>query len=230
MDHERLELRQMIRRQLHHKVASLTHEQGAAKNQAVHDRKENARKVEGKHDCPCLRSEECSRKQRIHRKASAAAHERYKENRKETFTLGFEHTRTHNARHPATKANHHRHKCTARESEESHKAVRDKSGTSHVTRVFQERKAEEHEEDDRNESRDRLDTGTDTIGENCRHKARSVEHIREQIAKAIHKDSAKEHVKEINESRTDRHCNPEDQVHDQEENRERSPAVQKHGI
>ena len=230
MDHERLELRQVIRRQLHDKVASLTHKQGAAKNQAVHDRKEYTREVEGKHHRPCLRSKECSCKQRIHREASAAAHERHEENREESFTLGFEHARAHNARHAATKANHHRHECTTRESEESHKAVCHKSGTCHVTRVFQERKAKEHEEDDRNERRHRLDTGTDTIGEDCRHKARRMEHIREQVAKAIHKDSAKQHVKEINESRTDRHCNPEDQVHDQEENRERSPTVQKHGV
>ena len=230
MDHERLELRQMIRRQLHHKVASLTHKQGAAKNQAVHDRKENAREVEGKHDRPCLRSKECSCKQRIHREASAAAHERHEENREESFTLGFKHARAHNARHATTKANHHRHECTARKSEESHKAVRDKSRTCHVTRVFQERKAEEHEEDDRDERRDSLDTGTDTIGEDCRHKARRMEHIREQVAKAIHKDSAKQHVKEINERRTDRDGHPEDQVHHQEENRERSPTVQKHGV
>ena len=220
----------MIRRQLHDKVASLTHKQGAAKNQAVHDRKEYTREVEGKHYRPCLRSEERCRKQRIHREASAAAHERHKENREETFTLGFEHARAHNARHAATKANHHRHKRTARESEESHKAICNKRRASHVARVFQERKAEEHEEDDRDECRNRLDTGTDTIGEDCRHKARRMEHIRKQVAKAIHKDSAKQHVKEINESRTDRHCNPEDQVHDQEENRERSPTVQKHGV
>ena len=230
MDHERLELRQVIRRQLHHKVAGLTHEQGAAKNQAIDDCKENARKVEGKHHRPGLRSEECSRKQRIHRKASAAAHERHKENREETFTLGFEHARTHNARHAATKADHHRHKRTTRQTEESHKAVRDKRRTRHVARVFQERKAKEHEENDRDERRNRLDTGTHTVCQNCGHKARRMQHIREHVAKAIHENGTKQHVKEINERATDCHGNPEHQIHRQEENRERSPAIQEHRI
>ena len=220
----------MIRRKFHHKVRGLALEQGLLQEEAVGNGEQHASEVKQEHDRARHFAKECRREQRIHREASAAAHERHQENGKEAFTLGFQHARAHNARHAATEAHHHRHEGTTREPEESHEAVRDESRAGHVTRVFEERKAQEHEEDDRNEGRNRLDTGTDTVSENGRHKARRMENIRKHVAEAIHENRTEQSVKEINECRTNRHRNPEHQIHDDQENRECSPTVQKYGV
>ena len=230
MDHQGLELGQVIRRKFHHKVRGLPLEKRLLQEQAVSDSEQHAGKVKQEHNRARHLAEECRRKQRIHREACAAAHERHQENGEEAFTLGFQHAGAHNARHAATEAHHHRHEGTTREPEETHEAVRNESRAGHVTRVFQERKAQEHEEDDRDEGRNRLNTGTDTVGENGRDKGGAAEYIAQQVAEAIHENRTEQHVKEINERRTDRHRNPEHQIHDDQENRESRPAVQKNGI
>ena len=209
VNHQGLELGQVIRRKFHHKVRSLALEKRPLQEQTVSDGEQHTGEVKQEHHRARHLAEECRRKQCIHREACAAAHERHQEDGEEAFTLGFQHAGAHNGRHAATEAHHHRHEGTTGEPEESHETVCNESRAGHVTRVFEERKAQEHEEDDRDECRNRLDTGTDTVGENCRDKGGAAEYIAQQVAKAIHENRTEQHVKEINERRTDRHRNPE---------------------
>ena len=151
MNHQGLELGQMIRRKFHHKVAGLALEKRPLQEQTVSDGEQHTGEVKQEHHRARHLAEECRRKQCIHREACAAAHERYQEDGEEAFTLGFQHAGAHNGRHAATEAHHHRHEGTTGEPEETHESVCNESRAGHVTRVFQERKAQEHKEDDRNE-------------------------------------------------------------------------------
>ena len=196
-----------------------------AQEQAVNQRNHDARQVNSEHERSRTFSEERRTEQRIYRKACAATHERHQKQSQEALALVFERARTHERRHRAAETHNHRHESLARKPEETHEAICHKSRTRHVAGIFEERKAKEHEEDDRNERRYRLDTRTDAVRQKRYDNARSA-NLRQKFRHSVDKDSAEQNVEEIDERAADLHRKPEHQIHGDKEKRNSQDTVQ----
>ena len=146
------------------------------------------------------------------RKLGAAAHERRHEDGQEPVAFRFQDARRHDGRNRAAESDEHRHERLAGKPDPAHETVHHERRARHVAGVFENRQAQEHESDRRQERGHRLERGTDAVGYYRDQPLRSVE-FREKFRAAAHEKRVTRYVEEIDERASDDLRHPEDEIH-----------------
>ena len=153
----------MVCRKLHNKRSRIAREHFCLfEHDTGNDDCRHADKVRAGRD-PCGAAENRARDHRDERNFRAARDEGGRHDRHTTVTFIFDRTGSHDARDTAAGTNQHRNEGLARQTELTEDTVEYERDTSHVTTRFQESKQQEQYQHLRNETKDRADTGYDTV-------------------------------------------------------------------
>ncbi len=140
MNGKALKCRHPIRRQFHHKGDRLTFQNCFTQYLNTHNRQNNPDKVNQQHH----RTLQIIRKERRHEERincdpRPAAHQRNHQHRRQTIAAVFQNPRGHNRRNRTPKANQHRDKTFAMQTDLVHDPVHHKCRTGHIAGVFENR-------------------------------------------------------------------------------------------
>ena len=153
----------MVCRKLHNKRSRIAREHFCLfEHDTGNDDCRHADKVRAGRD-PCGAAENRARDHRDERNFRAARDEGGRHDRHTTVTFIFDGTGSHDARDTAAGTDQHRNEGLAGQTELTEDTVEYERDTSHITAGFQESKQQEQYQHLRNETKDRANTGYDTV-------------------------------------------------------------------
>lgn len=221
--------RDVVGGQFHDEVGGIALEEGVFHEESRCNSQCDADHVDEEDEASGVFGEESGCKEDPDGELGSAAHEGGHEDGEEAVAFGFEGARGHDGGDGAAKADEHGDEGFSWEANPAHKAVHHKGGSRHISGVFQDGEAEEHESDGRQEGADGLEGGADAIGDESDEPIGCVAEF-EEVCGSAHEEGIACNLKEGDEGSADDLCKPENEIHEAQEDGDSEKAMKDDGI